>query len=310
MPVAAWFGRRDQRRPSVLLGGYIAVAGDGLTDTGSAFDITGVDNPFAGLDWALNGGDSADNQNFTSSFVATSGLLPPDQFEQFELAVGAVGQAGWTVRTAPGEQYVHSQIADESYKRLTQEIAVPAGGGSMTFWTSYNTEAAGDHLFVEARTPGGDDWTTLPDANGHTTTETGDSRPEGWVELGHPQLAHYQTLDGEETCTSTGTSGEWNAASGASEGGWEQWSVDLSEWSGQTVEISIAYASDWSTQGLGVFLDDVALPDGTTTSFETGLDGWEVTGPPEGSTANPNNWGAPTSPASRSACRSPRPARS
>ncbi len=271
------------------LGGYIGVAGDGLTDGGSAFDINGIADPFAGLDWALNGGDSADNQNFTSSFVATSGLLPPDQFPQFESWPSSQwDKPGGPFEPHTGEQYVYSLIADVSYKRLTREIAVPAGGGSMTFWTSYNTEPAWDHLFVEARTAGGDDWTTLPDANGHTTQDTGDSCPEGWVEL-HPQLAHYQTWDGEESCTSTGTTGEWNAASGNS-GGWQQWSVDLSEWSGETVEVSIAYASDWATQGLGVFVDDVVLPDGTSTSFETGLDGWEITGPPEGSGANANNW--------------------
>ena len=60
-----------------------------------------------------------------------------------------------------------------TYKRLTREIAVPAGGGDFTFWTSYDTEPDWDHLFVEARTPGGDDWTTLPDANGHTDTDAG-----------------------------------------------------------------------------------------------------------------------------------------
>lgn len=54
------------------------------------------------------------------------------------------------------------------------------------------------------------------------------------------------------------------------------------------VEISIAYASDWATQGIGVFLDDITLPNGTGTSFEKGLDGWTVTGPPAGSAANAN----------------------
>jgi hypothetical protein len=44
-------------------------------------------------------------------------------------------------------------------------------------------------------------------------------------------------------------------------------------------------------QNLGVFVDDVTLPDGTTTSFEgSDLGGWEVTGPPEGSGPNANNW--------------------
>ena len=258
-------------------GGYIAVAEDGLKDDGSAFDVLGIDEPFNAMDWALNGADSADNQDVTSSFIATSGLLPPDRFEQFESWPSSRwDKPGGPFEPHTGDQYVYSQIGDASYKRLTQEISVPSTGNqSLTFWTSYNTEADWDHLFVEARTPGGDDWTTLPDANGATTQETGLSCPEGWTEL-HPQLAHYQTWNAEEdppTCSPTGTTGEWNAASGNS-GGWQQWSVDLSEWSGETVEVSIAYASDWATQGLGVFIDDVVLPDGTSTSFETGLDGW------------------------------------
>ena len=43
-------------------------------------------------------------------------------------------------------------------------------------------------------------------------------------------------------------------------------------------------------QGLGAFVDDVTLSTGETTSFETGLDGWTVTGPPAGSSPNTNNW--------------------
>lgn len=56
------------------------------------------------------------------------------------------------------------------------------------------------------------------------------------------------------------------------------------------MEISIAYASDWSVQGLGAFVDDVTLSTGETTSFETSLDGWAATGPPPGSSPNANNW--------------------
>jgi hypothetical protein len=162
----------------------------------------------------------------------------------------------------------------------------------MTFWTSYDTEPAWDHLFVEARTPNQDNWTTLPDTNGHTTTDTGESckleNSGGWRTL-HPQMDHYQTQTGPSTCAPTGTTGAWNAASGNS-GGWQQWNINLGAYAGQTVEISIAYASDWATQGLGVFLDDITLPDGTSTSFETGLEGWSVTGPPAGSAPNANNF--------------------
>ena len=50
-----------------------------------------------------------------------------------------------------GEHYAFSQTADISYKRLTGVMAVPSAGGDLTFWASYNLEAAWDHLFVEAR---------------------------------------------------------------------------------------------------------------------------------------------------------------
>ena len=61
-----------------------------------------------------------------------------------------------------------SQTADLSYKRLTRTISVPAGGATMTFWVSRSTETDWDYFFVEARTPAATDWTTLPEASGHT----------------------------------------------------------------------------------------------------------------------------------------------
>ena len=49
--------------------------------------------------------------------------------------------------------------------------------------------------------------------------------------------------------------------------------VDLDAYAGGQVEISISYASDWATQGLGVFVDDMSLPDGSgSTSFEGDAD--------------------------------------
>jgi bacillopeptidase F (M6 metalloprotease family) len=189
-----------------------------------------------------------------------------------------------------GSQYVYSGISDVSYKRLTRTITVPAGGATLSFWSSRDTEADWDHFFVEAHHPGQDDWTTLPDTNGNTTDATGLSCPEGWREL-HPFLDHYQTfVPGDETtepsCTPTGTTGSWNASSGTS-GGWQQWTVDLSAYAGGEVEVALAYVSDWSTQGLGVFIDDIEVSTGEgSTDFETDTGGWEVTGPPEGSAPN------------------------
>jgi hypothetical protein len=273
------------------LGGYVQVAGDGNDARGNMFDLNGVGEPFEGMSWGMNRGDGAKNQNSSSSFVSTSGILPPDDFPQFESWPSTQwDKPGGPFAPHTGERYAYSQIADVTYKRLTREITVPAAGGDLTFWTSYDTEEHWDFFAVEARTAGGSDWTTLPDANGHTSTDTGESCPEGWFEL-HPFLEHYQTFNAGEppTCSASGTTGDWNAASGNSNG-WQQWSIDLDAYAGQTVEISLAYISDWAVQGLGVFLDDVTLPDGTATSFETGLDGWQVTGPPQGSGANANDW--------------------
>jgi hypothetical protein len=267
--------------------------GAGQDDDGNMFDVLGVDTPLTGASFGFNGADSAQNQDHSASFLTTSGRLDPAQFPQFtSWAAAKYDRPGGPFAPHTGSYYVYSQIADVSYKQLTRTMDVPAGGGSLSFWTSYDTEPDWDFLFVEAHTVGQDDWTTLPDANGATSTDTGESCPEGWFEL-HPWLEHYQTLNEDGTCSPTGTGGgSWNAASGNSDG-WQQWSIDLGAYAGQQVEVSISYASDWSTQGLGTFVDDVTLPDGTSTSFENAADplgGWAISGPPPGSAANSNNW--------------------
>ena len=189
-----------------------------------------------------------------------------------------------------GDQYALSQSADLAYKRLTRTIAVPAGGGELSFWVTRDTEPGWDFFFVEAHPVGSDDWTTLPDENGHTSQSTGNVCPF-WLGL-HPFLEHYQT-ETDEGCDPEGTTGEWHAASGAS-GGYEQWTVDLSAYAGQTIEISLTYASDDIVAFPGVFVDDIAGPGGIgSTSFENDgntMDGWTVTGAPAGSEANPNDW--------------------
>lgn len=274
------------------LGAYLVVDDAGTTDEGELLDVLGVDTPFTGLDWGLSGTDSAPNQDHSNSFITTSGILDPQQYPQFESWVaGRWDRTGGPFEPHTGDAYAYSQIADVSYKRLTRTIDVPADGADLSFWTSYDTEADWDHVAVEAHTPGEDDWTTLPELGGSTSDSVGESCPAGWREL-HPHLDHYQTYDeAASTCEPTGTSGVWQAASGNS-GGWQQWSVDLNAFAGGQVEVSIAYISDWSTQGLGVFVDDIEVSTGEgTTSFEGGdTGGWEVTGPPEGSAPNPNDF--------------------
>jgi len=157
---------------------------------------------------------------------------------------------------------------------------------------SYDTELDYDYVFVEAHTVGQDDWTTLPDKNGNTSDEVGASCDIDWNTL-HPFLNHYQTNNTPgPDCTNHGTSGAWNAATGNS-GGFQDWEVDLSAYAGKQVEVSITYAQDFATAGLGAFVDAVQiLKNGAvteSTGFETGLAPWEA-GPQPAGTAQDATW--------------------
>ena len=278
------------------LGGYIYNSDAGTDpETGQPRPVVGVDDPYTGSRWTFNGPGSAQNQIHTASLVTTSSILKRAQYPQFASdAPARWAGSGGSFDPVDGEWYMYSQRGDVSYKRLMRTIdlsGVSAGDApTLDFRFSYDTEPAWDFVFVEAHTVGQDDWTTLPDANGNTSQDTGDSCAEGWFEI-HPWLEQYQGSDCSGSNPSTG--GEWNASSGRS-AGWEDWSIDLSAYAGQEVELSISYVSDWAIQGLGSFVDDVQVSTGEgTTSFEDDadpLDGWTVPGPPPGSADNPNDW--------------------
>jgi peptidase M1-like protein len=153
-------------------------------------------------------------------------------------------------------------------KRLARTIRVPAGGETLSFCVTRDTEPDWDFLFVEARPIGTNNWTTLRDLNGHTSRSTGDSCPF-WHTI-HPFLTHYQTDNGDGTCAPQGTTGQWWADSGFNEG-WQRWRVDLSCYAGKAVRVSITYASDDAVQLHRVFVDDIVVSTGRgSTSFEQG----------------------------------------
>jgi murein tripeptide amidase MpaA len=316
----ALYGSGDsQGDPIEYVFGAAITTADGGSDpqTGDPFDIAGIDNPFVDLTdltWGLNGPQSAKNQVTNSSFIATGDFLkvtdPEHSFPQFESSPAAEWLSGLAGPFDPhtGQSFMWSDRADEAYKRLTRTISVPTGGASMSFWTSFNIEQEFDYLIIEAHTAGQDDWTTLPDQNGHTTSDLSNDQscPGGWsnpddpANVLHPFLTHYQTFIAGETatCSPTGTTGEWNAANGSSSG-WQQFQVDLSDYAGKQVEISIASVSDWGFQQFpGVFVDDIVVSTGEgSTSFEEDgdtMDGWTVPGAPQDAQGiegpNRNDW--------------------
>jgi hypothetical protein len=301
-PIEYWFGAN------------ITTVDGGLDpETGEPFPVDGIDNPFAGLSWSFNGPDSAQNQTTNSSFIATGDFLqvtdPAGSFPQFESWPAAEYRSGLSGPFDPhtGQSFMWSDRADEAYKRLSRTITVPAGGATLSFWTSYNLELDFDYMIVEAHTVGQDDWTTLPDANGHTSADLstdqactgGWSNPADEANFLHPFLTRYQTFDpATGTCSSTGSSGQWNAANGAS-GGWQQFSIDLGAYANSQVEVSITSVSDWGLQQFpGVFIDDIEVTTGEgSTSFEDDgdpMDGWTVPGAPQDDQGiegpNRNDW--------------------
>ena len=193
--------------------------------------------------------------------------------------------------------------ARSAYKRLSHVIDVPGSGGSLAFDTGRDIESSWDFFFVEVHTVGADDWTTLPayDDTGHEVTSDDPGLFCVWENPFsnlHPFLAHYETFrddpsdDLDPVCDPHGTTGEWHAATGASQGP-ERWNVDLSAYRGRSVEVSLTYMSDAYSHGV-MAIDDVAVSTGQgTTSFEDDMDplgGWTVSGPPVGSPGNANDW--------------------
>jgi hypothetical protein len=277
------------------------LGGFARTDLAGPESVTGIADPITGFEGAL-GGPVVDGDNpldEAGTFQPTSDVLPADEFPQFSSA----GAAEYPIEGGPfspveGSRYAGAVHSDASYMRLTRTVDLTsitaAQSPRLEFQLSINTEPGYDHVIVEAHTVGQENWTTLPDANGGTSTAVpAECTGNGFLLALHPFLRHYLGGEGPGACTNTGTSGSWNSFTGST-GGWHQTAVDLSAYAGQQVEVSISYVTDPASGGIGAFVDDTRF---TTTGgpidaegFESGQGPWTIGGPPQGSPPNANNW--------------------
>ncbi|MEY9990483.1 hypothetical protein ABIE67_002515 [Streptomyces sp. V4I8] len=243
-------------------------------------------------------GDATGNPlDKAGTYSVTSDELPADEYPQF--AGAGAGQFAGTVN--PYGPYAGSSMAaavhtDDAYKRLTRTVdltgVTAAQQPTLRTQLLWDVEPGYDNVLVEAHTTGAEDWTTLPEKGGATSTTVPADCEAGFYAGEHPWLNHYLTV-ANSGCTATGSSGQWNALTGASEG-WEQVEFDLSAYAGKSVEISIGYVTDPSSGGHGVLADETSLVVGGTATetegFETSLGAWKVTGPPAGSPAVLKDW--------------------
>jgi hypothetical protein len=267
------------------------------TSTGDAQGVQGIAEPIDGFSGTFGGPAVADNPvDEAGVFVPTSDVLPPSEFPQFaSQGVAEYASASGESPFAPieGERYAGALHQDASYMRLSRTIDLTnATSAQLQFQLSHSVETAYDHVIVEAHTVGQDDWTTLPDLNGGTTTDApAECTANGFLLALHPFLRNY--LGGAD-CTQPGTNGgTWNSFTGSSDG-WQEVAVDLSNYSGSQVEVSISYVTDPAAAGIGAFVDDTrVVVDGQDVSadgFEGATSEWTIGGPPAGSPPNQGNW--------------------
>jgi hypothetical protein len=259
----------------------------------SAAGVVATAGPIAGQVSLFGGPAVTDNPvDEAGAFRVTSDVLPPEQFPQF----ASEGVADYVEPEGPfiaveGRYAMLAPHADDSYMRLarTFDLSGVSAAQAPTFEAqfSYSTEEGYDHLIVEAHTVGAEDWTTLADGNGGTTSDVPTECEAGFLVGEHPNLLHYLTPG--TPCLPTGTSGEWNSFTGES-GGWVPVSFDLSAFAGKHVELVISYVTDPFSGGAGVLVDDTRLTvagvPSQTEGFETGLGAWTVPGAPMGSPGN------------------------
>lgn len=255
--------------------------------------VTGTDDPLEGIAASFGGPATADNPvDEAGALVPTSDVLPVEEFPQFE-SWAAADYAGASGPFIPieGQWAASASHIDDGYQRLgrTFDLSGVTAGEAPAFEAqfSFDTEGGYDHVIVEARPVGTDDWTTLADANGGTSSDVPTECEAGFYVGEHPQLEHYLTV--ANPCLPTGSTGEWNSFTGTSPG-WVPVSFDLSAYAGGEVEVVVSYVTDPFTGGTGLIIDDTRLVVGGVATeaegFESGLGAWSVLGAPESSPGN------------------------
>jgi len=167
-----------------------------------------------------------------------------------------------------GTQHWASGQGTWAWKSFFKAFAIPNGGATLSFQTSYDIEQDWDYGYVEVFDQTTGDWTTLAgvdDAGNLVTTAT------------LPQKQDNPNVPAEREPTYYFNSGEWNGFTGNS-GGWVHVNMDLSQFAEHDITIYFRSWQDGAFTLQGMYVDDVAIDFATGTDyfcdFESDADGW------------------------------------
>ena len=132
--------------------------------------------------------------------------------------------------------------------RSTSPGSTAADAPTFEAQISLDTEAGYDHVIVEARPVGTDDWTTLPDLNGGTSTD-GAGRVRGRLLRRASTRSSSTTSRCGDPCLPDGHDGRVELVHRVVGRLDRRSSFDLSAYAGQQVEVVVSYVTDPSTGG-------------------------------------------------------------
>ncbi|MBP9146528.1 MAG: choice-of-anchor B family protein [Thermoanaerobaculia bacterium] len=195
----------------------------GATATGPAIDgtfATGAEPGDPPLDTLGGGSDDA---------LANSEALAPEH-------------AGWHLspaRKRTGTHSFYSIDANNACITLEMPLALSAAQSpELSFWTIWDIEAGFDGGIVEISTNGGATWTRLtPSPPGYPNTIS----------------------NGGNACTTALANGTPAFSSMGQLGTWQQRTIDLSAYAGQSVRLAWRYGTDSGVTGEGWYVDDIAV---------------------------------------------------
>lgn len=194
----------------------------------------------------LNLTNTALNQWSTHYYRISSNVSRPDQTYEISFT-GNDSSRILPVHAYSGQFAWWSNRVDNSDTRLTRTFDLSGvDTATLSFWTWYDIEVDWDYAYVVISTDGGVTWEAL--ATNRTTTTNPHNNSYGQA---------Y-----------TGQSGDW-----------VEENINLSAYTGQTVQVRFEYITDDATIENGFFLDNVAIPEiDFFDDFEQDDGTWEAEG--------------------------------